>query len=152
MEERVNEELEAEAERKFRQGERFKEVFQRMTEIKVPTKFHEAALQILVHRCLPISEFLDLQELFLSLLKDTNHSGKLTFDELFEGFLKYEKSGFKSELPPEEREVAKRLYFKKVFARINLSNSGKVSWSEFMIVGADKKVLLTDSILQECFS
>lgn len=95
-----------------------------------------AALMVVSHH-VKEEDTRDLRNMFLTL--DEDHSGELTFDEMFNMIRKY------SNTPVSEE------YFHNVFDQMDHEKSGKVHYMEFLAATLESRVKISGQLLNQAF-
>ena len=100
-------------------------------------KLQEATLVFIVNQLTSKDEITELKKIFIEL--DTNHDGKLSFEEIVNGYKKLYGS-----LTPE-------LDAKEIFTKVDADNNGYISYEEFIRATVDKGKVVTDQKLEYAF-
>jgi len=95
-----------------------------------------AALMVVSHH-VKEQDTRDLRNMFLTL--DEDHSGELTFEELYNMIKKYYPNGMTEE------------EFRRVFDQLDHERTGKVHYMEFLAATLESRVKLTGQLLNQAF-
>jgi len=108
---------------------------------KTEYKIQEAAIAIIVHNIPHSDEIKELEKAFRNI--DSNKDGKLTKEELAEGF----NSFFPDKTKEENMKEVDR-----IFKNVDADNNGFIEYEEFVRACIDKKILLNNDYLKFAFS
>jgi len=100
-------------------------------------KLKQATFAFIASQLLTKSERENLDKIFKAL--DKNGDGKLSKDEIFDGYDQYFGKGMDKET------------LEKMFDSVDIDESGFIDYSEFVIASMNEKTLLTNEKLQAAF-
>lgn len=112
-------------------------VLSNLKTFRADRKLQEATLAFIVNQLISKEEMTELRKVFMEL--DSNSDGKLSFQEISEGYRKF----YNSLNPEKEAE--------HIFNTVDADKNGFISYEEFIRATVDRNKLLTDQKLETAF-
>lgn len=120
------------------EGSMLKTVLNNIKKFNIKEKFQQTAIAYIVHLVQNTKENEQLKTIFSMI--DLNGDGRLTYDELREGFAKV----FGESLTDYE--------FEQIVSKIDQDEDGFIGYEEFLRVALDQKIILTEQNLKMAFN